>query len=307
MLDQRIKFRHLQTFIEVARQSGVGKAAKVLAVSQPAVTRTIRELEGILGVVLIEKDGRGIKVTHSGELFLRHAGASVVAARKGIEAISQHMNTAAPPVKIGCLPSVSAGVMPVAVGRFLKGNAGGRVKIVTGENTVLLNQLRVGELDFIMGRLATPEQMNGLSFEPLYREPVIFAVRRSHPLMRLQPLPMTALENYPVLMPPKGSVIRPFVERWLVDNGVSNFKSPIETVSDSFARAFVRASDAVWLISRGAVEADLKAEAMAALPLDTSETIGSVGLTTRPDVEPTSSMTIFLSIVREVVSDFSRA
>lgn len=305
MLDQRIKFRHLQTFIEVARQASVGKAAKLLAVSQPAVTRTIRELEAILGVALVERDGRGIRLTRTGEVFLRHAGASVAAARKGVDAIERHMNAAAPPVRVGCLPSVSAGVMPAAVGRFLKSNKGSRVKIVTGENTVLLQQLRTGELDLVMGRLAAPEQMTGLSFEALYRETVVFAVRPDHPLMHMQPLPLAAIDSYPILMPPEGSVIRPFVDRFLVNNGVSELRGRIETVSDSFARAYLRASDAVWIISHGGVADDLAAGVMATLPLDTSETIGSVGLTTRPDVEPSPSMAIFMTVVREVAAAFS--
>lgn len=306
MLDQRIKFRHLQTFIEVARQASVGKAARVLTVSQPAVTRTMRELEAILGVELVEKDGRGIKVTRTGEVFLRHAGASVAAARKGVDAIEQHMNATAPPVRVGCLPSVSAGVMPVAVGRFLEGNSGSRIRIVTGENTVLLQQLRTGDLDLVMGRLAAPEQMNGLSFEPLYRETVVFAVRHDHPLMHMQPFSLAAIERFPVLMPPEGSVIRPFVDRFLVNNGVSELKGRIETVSDSFARTFLRTSDAVWIISRGGVANDLATGAVATLPLDTSETVGSVGLTTRPDIEAGASATIFMTAVREVATAFSR-
>lgn len=305
MLDQRIKFRHLQTFIEVARQASVGKAAKVLAVSQPAVTRTIRELEGILGVALVEKDGRGIRVTRTGEVFLRHAGASVAAARKGLDAIDRHMNAAAPPVRVGCLPSVSAGVMPAAVGRFLEGETGGRIKIVTGENTILLQQLRTGDLDVVLGRLAAPEQMTGLSFEALYRERIVFAVRRDHPLLDMRPLRLAAIEDYPVLMPPEGSVIRPFVDRFLVNNGLSGLKARIETVSDSFARAYLRTSDSVWIISRGGVAGDLRAGVVDTLPLDTSETVGSVGLTTRPDVEPGPSTAIFMAAVREVAATFS--
>jgi len=305
MLDPRIKFRHLQTFIEVARQASVGKAAKVLAVSQPAVTRTIRELEAILEVRLVEKDGRGIRITPTGEIFLKHAGASVAAARRGIDAIDQHMNAAGPPVRVGCLPSVSAGIMPAAVARYLEIGNGNRLKIVTGENTILLAQLRTGDLDIVMGRLAAPEQMTGLNFEPLYREAVVFAVRSDHPLLAMRPFSLAALERYPVLMPPEGSVIRPFVERFLVNNGIAEMKGRIETVSDSFARAFMRVSDAVWIISRGGVANDLAAGVTAILPLDTSETVGSVGLSTRPDIEPSPSIAMFLSTVREVAAETS--
>ncbi|MGO6901264.1 LysR family transcriptional regulator, partial [Rhizobium ruizarguesonis] len=88
MIDSRVKFRHLQTFVEVARQKSVMKAAELLHVSQPAVTKTIRELEQVLGVDVFERDGRGIKITRYGEVFLRHAGAALTALRQGLDSVS---------------------------------------------------------------------------------------------------------------------------------------------------------------------------------------------------------------------------
>ena len=59
---RRLKLRHLETFVEVARQKSVSRAAENLNLTQPAVTRTIRELEEICGKPLVEKDGRGIRI-----------------------------------------------------------------------------------------------------------------------------------------------------------------------------------------------------------------------------------------------------
>ena len=107
MVDSRIKFRHLQTFVEVARQKSVMKAAELLHVSQPAVTKTIRELEEVLGVAVFERDGRGIKITRYGEVFLKHAGAALTALRQGFDAGSPALSGDAAPVRIGALPTVS--------------------------------------------------------------------------------------------------------------------------------------------------------------------------------------------------------
>ena len=166
----QIKLRHLTTFIEVARTVSVGKAATILNVSQPAVTRTIRELEEAVGAALLEKDGRGIRLTGAGEEFRRHAGASIAALRKGIDAIRLGETQAAAPLRIGALPTVSARIMPAAVRNFLSASQGGRLKIITGDNAVLLEQLTAGELDLVVGRLAAPERMLGLTFEHLYSE-----------------------------------------------------------------------------------------------------------------------------------------
>jgi len=218
-----IKFRHLQIFIEVARQKSVGRAADILAISQPAVTKTIRELEEILGVKLFEKEGRGIKLGRIGEVFLRHAGASVAAVLQGVDSVNQALLHSAPPVRIGALPTVSARVMPDAIKLYLKENVGSEIKIVTGENSVLLEQLRGAELDLVVGRLAAPEKMTGLSFEHLYSEQVVFAVRTSHPMLESTNFRLDDLRNYTILLPTKASVIRPFVERFSWPTAFQNF------------------------------------------------------------------------------------
>ncbi|WP_404862719.1 pca operon transcription factor PcaQ [Georhizobium sp. MAB10] len=299
-MDQQIKFRHLQTFMEVARQKSVSKAADVLALTQPAVTRTIRELEDALGVRLFEKDGRGIRISRFGEVFLRHAGSSVAALRQGVDSIQQALRSEGPPVRIGALPTVSARIMPDAVAQFLKENTGSPITVVTGDNSVLLEQLRTGALDLVVGRLAPPEMMIGLSFEPLYSEHVIFAVRSGHPLMSKPNFSLGELRDYTILMPTPNAVIRPFVDRFLVTNGIAELPVRIETVSDAFGRAYIRAHDAIWIISEGAVANDIRDGRVARLPIDTSETVGSVGLTTRGTGDQSLALSIFMQSVRAV-------
>ncbi|MGV1791944.1 pca operon transcription factor PcaQ [Rhizobium lusitanum] len=306
MLDARIKFRHLQTFVEVARQKSVIKAAGLLNISQPAVTKTIRELEEALGVAVFERDGRGIRITRYGEVFLRHAGAALTALRQGLDSVSQERSGEAPPIRIGALPTVSTRIMPRAMELFLREETWSRIKIVTGENAVLLEQLRVGDLDLVVGRLASPDNMAGFSFEHLYSEQVVFAVRAGHPLLSDRQSPFSDLSRYTILMPTRGSIIRPFVESFLIANGAGGLPNQIETVSDSFGRAFVRSSDAIWIISAGVVAGDVDDGLLALLPIDTSETKGPVGLTMRTDAVPTLPLSILMQTIREAAAEIAR-
>jgi LysR family transcriptional regulator, pca operon transcriptional activator len=305
MIDSRIKFRHLQTFVEVARQKSVMKAAELLHVSQPAVTKTIRELEQALGVGVFERDGRGIRITRYGEVFLRHAGAALTALRQGLDSVSQEQFGDAPPIRIGALPTVSTHIMPRAMNLFLKENTWSRVKIVTGDNAVLLEQLRVGDLDLVVGRLAGAERMAGFSFEHLYSEQVVFAVRTSHPLLAGGKSLFAELGRYTLLMPTRGSIIRPVVENFLIANGVASLPIQIETVSDAFGRAFVRDSDAIWIISHGVVARDIADGVLAPLPVDTGETKGPVGLTVRTDAIPSLPLSILMQTIREAALEIS--
>lgn len=301
-MDSRIKFRHLQVLIEVARHRSVGKAAEALHVTQPAVTRTLRELEDILATPLVEKDGRGIRLSRSGEIFLRHAGESIASVRRGFDSVSQALKEKGPPVRIGALPTVSATVMPDVAADFLALKSGSRLTVVTGENRWLLEELRLGGLDLVVGRMAAPEMMAGLTFEPLYNEQVVFVVAADHPLAAGPNFALSELANYPVLMPTRGSVIRPYVDRLLLTNGFADFPTVIETVSDSFGRAFVTRHRAIWIISRGVVASELQAKRFRELDVDMTETRGAVGLTRLAGAEPSPALGLLMQTIRDRVS-----
>ena len=179
------------------------------------------------------------------------------------------------------------------------------------EALVVLVDLAVGvdgqDLDLVVGRLAAPEQMTGFSFEHLYSEQVIFCVRAGHPLLSAGSDLFGELERYPVLMPTRASIIRPFVERFLIANGISGIPTQIETVSDSFGRAFVRQTDAIWIISTGVVATDIADGTLAALPIDTSETKGPVGLTVRADAVPSMPLALLMRTIREAAAEAARA
>lgn len=204
-----------------------------------------------------------------------------------------------PPVRIGALPTVSVNIMPKAMLSFLKGDTGSTVKIVTGENAVLLEQLRVGELDLVVGRLATPEKMSGFSFEHLYSERVRFVVRANHPLIAANTSIFERLHEFPVLTPTSNSVIGPVVDQFLLAHGVAPLPTRIETVSDAFGRAFLRISDAIWIISEGVVAADIADGTLVMLPLDTADTSGPVGLTMRADMQPSLPLALLMQTIRE--------
>lgn len=297
-ISRRIKIRHLEAFVEVARQKSVGRAAITLSLTQPAVTRTIRELEQIVGAALIERDGRGIKLSHRGEVFLSHAGSGLAAVRGGISALANVATVAGPPVRIGALPTVSVTIMPGAVVDFLASGLKSPLRVTTGENRVLLDQLRKGDLDLVMGRMPAPENMTSLRFEPLYRDRVVFIVHHTHPLSSQRQVAADILSRHPVLVPPAGSIIHPFVERVMLEQGMAPPEQAVETVSDSFGRAFLRSTDAIWVISRGVVAAELASGEFIELPIDTGSTMGSVGLITRDIDRPHDAALFFADILR---------
>jgi LysR family pca operon transcriptional activator len=301
-LDSRIKFRHLQCFLEVARQGSVINAATTLSISQPAVSKTLRELEDTLDVKLFDRTGRGIQLSRFGEVFLRYAGASVTALRQGVESLAQARATGGSTIAVGALPTVSSGILPNAVRQFKQDATGTIVRVITGENEALRSLLRVGELDLVVGRLGVPENMSGLSFEYLFSDHIGFFVRPGHPLLDADPLDLSAIADFTVLMPTERAAIRPIVEQFLVANGLPIPPDHLETVSPVFGRSYTRNSDAVWIISSGVVAEDVADGILKPLPVDTSDTFGPVGLTTRADTPLSLPGLMLMQAIRDVAN-----
>jgi len=304
MIEKRIKFRHLQCVLEVARLKSVVKAADALAVTQPAVTKTIKELEEILDVPLFDRSKRGAALTRFGEVFLRYAGASITALRQGVDSIAQAREKGGFATTVGALPTVAARIMPRAIKSFKEDGMETIVCVVSGQNDVLLSQLRVGDLDVVVGRLADPEHMIGLSFEHLYSERVSFVVRPGHPLLNVDPFHLNGIRDFTVLMPIEGSIIRPYVDRLLIANGIPALPDRVDTVSMAFGRIYTRTTDAVWIISDGVVRNDIVDGLLAELPVDTRETLGPVGITIRTDMPPSLPTQMLMQAVRDVAADY---
>lgn len=292
--------RHLRTFVEVARLSSVSQAADALAVSQPAVSKTLRELEERLGTLLFERVGRRLRLTEAGRLFQRHAGLSLLELERGVRAVrapERHRRR----IAVGVLPTVATRIMPHAALAYAAATPGGGLRITTGPNWLLLSQLREGVVELVVGRLAAPEEMRGLVFEQLYVEPVAAVVRPGHPLVAA---PAPGLAAFALILPPPGAVIRPAVEQYFLTLGQELPSALVETVSLALGRGLVQASDAVWFISRGVVEEELDLGTLVALDLPgLPRAAGPVGLTRRAGTEPGPEVQPLMQAIRRAAAE----
>lgn len=301
MIDRRIKFRHVQCFVEIARQRSLKRAADRLFLTQPAISKTLKELEDILGAQLLNRSRAGVSLTREGDVFLQFAEMSVGALQQGIDGVGQVGASGRQTLTVGALPSVAAWLLPVVVREMAEVAPEVMIRISDGPHAYLVDRLKQGALDLVIGRLGAPETMQQVSFTQLYNEHVEFVVRPGHPI--LDDPRLERIAEWPVVYPSPGSAILPLVERFLIANGMGDLPRKVETVSGAFGRVYVRRSDAVWIISAGVVANELAEERLVRLPIDTALTRGPVGLMARPDEDPSPPQRLFRIAVNRAIEE----
>lgn len=302
----RIKLRHIRCFSEAVRQGSLKRAAERLNLTQPAMSKTLKELEQIVGKTLLLRSRAGVSLTDAGQVFAHFADMSLSALDHGLEGIAQldRAGTRAR-ISIGALPSVAAGLLPRAVAEFERLSPTSSLRILDGPISYLMGQLRQGAVGMVIGRLGDPSMMQNLSFTQLYQEEVDFVVRPGHPLLAAPTL--EDIVTWPVIYPPAAAAIRPLVERFLISHGIGALPKALETVSGAFGRVYTRESDAVWIISRGVVWNELAEGRLARLPFDTGLTRGPVGLLRRDDAEPGAEEALFVTALTRVIAQMGLA
>jgi LysR family transcriptional regulator, pca operon transcriptional activator len=296
LADARVKFRHLQCFLAVAQFGSVQQAAASLSITQPAVSKTIAELESVLGVRLFERGRRGAVPTREGQLFMPHASACVSALRQGVELLSRDEGTVAATLDVGALPTVATDVLSGALRRFAEQWPRVSVRLLTAANADLLERLKSGAISLAIGRLADPERMVGLSFELLYNEPLAVVVRAGHPLA--QGAGPAQLAQFPLVLPPFGTLIRQTADSLLAAWGAQPLSVFVELLSVSVGRSLALENDAVWFVPAGAVEYDLRQGALVRLPLPAAGNEEPVGLILRTDAQPSPAGRALIDAVK---------
>lgn len=298
LFSQRIRLRHLHTFVAVAQQGTLGRAAETLNLSQPALSKTLNELEQLTSTRLFERGRLGAQLTLVGEQFLTHAVKVLDALNSAGQALNRKEGLNNDIVRIGALPTAALGILPTVIGQFHKQQKDITLQVATMNNTMLLAGLKSGEIDIGIGRMSDPELMSGLHYELLFLESLKLVVRPGHPLLQ-ETVTLSRVTEWPVVVSPKGTVPRQNAEALLQSQGCKMPAGCIETLSASLSRQLTVDFDYVWFVPSGAVKDDLRRGVLTALPIATQGAGEPIGILTRVDATLTPGTQTLLSAIRK--------
>ena len=298
LFSQRIRLRHLHTFVAVAQQGTLGRAAETLNLSQPALSKTLNELEQLTGTRLFERGRLGAQLTLVGEQFLTHAVKVLDALNTAGQSLTRRNDVVPDVVRIGALPTAALGILPAVIGQFHKQQRNITLQVATMNNTMLLAGLKSGELDLGIGRMSDPELMSGLNYELLFLESLKLVVRPRHPILN-DTVTLSRVMEWPVVVSPKGTVPRQNAETLLQTQGCKLPPGCIETLSASLSRQLTVDYDYVWFVPSGAVKEDLRQGSLVALPVTTPGPGEPIGVLTRVEAPLSAATQTLLSAIRK--------
>ncbi len=202
-LDQKIKIRQLRAVAAIASHGSLLSAAQALSMTQPALTKTLRELEDTLGVRIFERHARGVFPNDHGRLVAEAAHQILNALSDLEEGFDRLEGRLAGSVVVGALPTAAAGVMPEVVRRLRASDPGISIRVIEDRTDELITLLILGEVDLVVGRLypAGVDQDERLVRTPLYDEPMSLVVGAQHPLASAETITVEDLAGYDLSTP----------------------------------------------------------------------------------------------------------
>ena len=202
--------KQLQTFIEVAREKSVSRAAERLFVTQPAVSMQIRQLEEAFGLALIEPVGRNIQLTHAGQEFLIHAIAALGKLKDLEASMAEHVGAKKGRIELGIV-STAKYFVPMLLVRFAKLMPGIDIALRIDNRDNILGMLQRNELDLvIMGRAPANLDCEATAFAT---NPLGIIAPPDHPLVRRKRMAFDVVKDYPFVVRENGSGTRAAMER----------------------------------------------------------------------------------------------
>jgi DNA-binding transcriptional LysR family regulator len=195
-----VELRHLRYFVAVAEMENVSRAALKLHVSQPALSRQIRDLEDEIGFSLLERTAKSVRLTDAGRAFLDNARALLQNADEAVTKARAVASAEPTEIHVGYSPTPVAEILPKALRAFQRAMPNVHVRLHDWSNNAILNGIRDGQLQ--LGLVVPPAKASALHdvrYEELFHERVCVAVAPQHPFARRRAIPIAEVAAEPLI------------------------------------------------------------------------------------------------------------
>jgi DNA-binding transcriptional LysR family regulator len=262
-LTKHASFRQLATFHAMARLGSVSLAADEMHLTQPAVSIQIGTLEESAGTPLLQRTGRGIRLTEAGELLAGYAGRILELWREAGDEMAMLQGVFSGTLRVGAITTAEYLLPPILV-NFAREHPKVKVKLQVGNRDEIVRMLAGQEIDLaIMGR--PPAELKTAS-SAFARHPMAFLAAPGHPLMTVAKPSLAMLSDTRMLVRERGSGTRTTVERLFKDQGLP-FRIGSELSSNEAIKQMCAAGFGIAFLSMHTCVLEMNAGLLAVLPV----------------------------------------
>ena len=297
----RVTQAQLKAFLALAKEGSYAEASAVTGLARASLHRAVSDLEIALAQQLVVRRGRGIEITSTGRAHARRFNLARGEINVACDEIDALKGVDRGRIAIGAMPLCRARVLPSTIINFRNDRPESQVFVAEGSHAELVEPLRDGELDILIGALREPPPGTDLVQSPLFDDHPVILARASHPIhRRSNKTELSALAKYEWCIPQSGVPLR---ERWDLmfrEAGLAPPNVSVECGSVIAIRQILMATDCLTILSPDQVAVELEAgwlEKVADTPTGMTRTIG---VTHREGWRPTALQRAFLDTLSSI-------
>jgi DNA-binding transcriptional LysR family regulator len=302
-ITRKFRLRHVELIAELYDCRSILKASRRLNLTQPTLTKSLRDIETTLNLTLFERTNRGLQPTPYGEIFARHAKIVLAQLRHAAEELESLRVGYGGKVTVGTLLAASASILPDAIALLKKERPEVAISVVVGTYDLLVPSLLVGDLDMVLGRMPDTGRSRALVYEEFYAEPICLVTRRGHPLTRKRRLGLRELANEAWLLPLPETTLRRQVERAFLEANAPLPRNIIESVSILTNRVLLRKSDCIGVMPYHVALDDVEHGLLSILPVKLKSIESPVGAILRAPGNLPPAASALLECLRVAAKD----
>ena len=301
-IGRRLKLRDLHILLAVVQRGSMAKAASELAMSQPAVSKAIADMEHTLGLRLLDRTPRGIEATTYGRALRKRGLAVFDELRQGVQELEFLSDPAAGELRIGSSEGMAAGLLPAIMDRISRRFP--RVVINVAQAVFASTQyreLRDRNVDLLLGRVFAPFEEDDLAVEALFEDQVVIVAAKHSPLARHRRLTLADLSNERWILPPSDSPAGFLAAEIFRASGLEMPRPPVTTLSIHLALRLVATGRFVASLPSSVLRFGAKELPLRVLPIKLPVQPRTVGIITLKNRTLSPVAELFINCAREAV------
>lgn len=297
-VERKLSRPQMRALLAIAENGSFAAAARALAMSEPSIHRAARELERVLRRPLFHRTAHGLTATKPAAELARRIRLAVQELERAVEEIEASRGRNRGRIGLGLLPLAGAFFVARALKDLSEAYPDTRIEVIDGSFDFLIERLRSGVIDFIIGPVRGLDPSLGVVETVLFDDPYALVVRRRHPLTRKRQISRQDLLAYDWVVPPPDTPRRVVYDALF--SGLQRMpRSTLQTSSPNLTRAILTETDCITLLSRHDSRAEQEMGLLTVLPFAVPHPARQVQVTTRADWLPTAVQMRFLQALHD--------